>query len=216
MPSRTTLTQRVRSASAKRRAEHKTSTRDVVFRAAAELLDEGGYEGFSLRRLAERIGYTPTTIYRYFRDKDELVIAILLEGFAAFAQALRAAAAETPDPAAQIEALGRAYVRFGLDHPVMYRVLFMQRSDVWSRIPPEQLERECGESAFELLVTAVDRAMSTGAIRARDVQGTALSLWALMHGVVSLCLAMPDLGDEATREAMISSAFSLAEAGLES
>lgn len=210
-PKPATISDRVREASAKRREEQKAGTRDVIFRAAVDLLAERGYEGFSLRRLAERIGYTPTTIYRYFRDKDELVIAVLLEGFAEFSAALRAAVDRSPDPFEQLDHLGRAYVRFGLEHPVMYRVLFMQRADVWQRIPPERLERECGENAFDLLQGAVQRAIATGRTRTKDVEGAALSLWALTHGVVSLSLAMPNMADPAAREKLIEGAFALAD-----
>jgi AcrR family transcriptional regulator len=216
MPTRPTANDRVRAASVRRREEHRADTQALIFRAATELLDAAGYEGFSLRKLAEAIGYTPASIYRYFRDKDELVIAVLLEGYAAFTRALRAAADRADEPFAQLDALGRAYVDFGLAHPVMYRVLFMQRADVWTRIPPSRLEEACGEDAFLILVGAVQRAIATGRTRAKDVEAASLALWALTHGVVSLCLAMPNLADPAARTKMIEGAFTLADLSLSS
>jgi AcrR family transcriptional regulator len=206
-----TTSDRVRIASAKRREEHKADTREAIFRAAAELLDEAGYPAFSLRKLAARIGYTPTTIYRYFRDKDELVIAVMLEGYAAFTRALAAATARSDDPFEQLDALGEAYVEFGLAHPVMYRVLFMTRPDIWLRIPPERVAAVCGEDSFSLLVGAVQRAIATGRTRTKDVEGTSLALWALTHGIVSLCLAMPNMVDPAERKKMIAGAFAMAD-----
>jgi AcrR family transcriptional regulator len=205
------LADRVRAASAKRRGEHKLETREVIFRAAVELLDQAGYDGFSQRKLAARIGYTPTTIYRYFRDKDELVIAVMLESYREFTQALAAASGDSLEPFVQLEALGRAYVRFGISHPVMYRVLFMQRPDIWRRIPPERVAAACGQDAFQLLVNAVQRAIGTGRTRTKDVQAASLALWSLVHGVVSLCLAMPELADPAARAGMIEGAFALAD-----
>jgi len=210
MPTRSTMTSRVREASTRRRREHRTETRDVIFRAAVELLDAAGYDGFSLRKLAERIGYTPTTIYRYFRDRDELVGAVMLEGYAEFTRALQAAIASRRDPFEQVDALGEAYVEFGLTHPVMYRVLFMQRPDIWLRLPPDRVEAVCGEDAFQLVTAAVTRAIATGATHASDVEATALALWAATHGVVSLCLAMPSLTDPAKRRKMIDGALALA------
>ena len=209
MPLSAASTARVRTASAKRRHDHKLETRQAIFRAAAELLDEAGYEAFSLRKLAARIGYTPTTIYRYFRDKDELVSAVMLEGYAAFTRALGAAADRADDPFGKIDALGSAYVEFGLAHPVMYRVLFMQRPDIWLRMPPERVQAVCGSDAFQLLVGAVRLAVETGRSRTTHVENASLALWALMHGIVSLCLAMPHMSEPAERRKMIEGAFAL-------
>ena len=211
MPEKPTIADRVRRASAKRREDRRLDMHEAIFRAAAELLDASGYDGFSMRVLAERIGYTPTTIYRYFRDKDELVIAVLLEGYGAFTRALTAAVEGAGDPFEQLDALGRAYVEFGLAHPVMYRVLFMQRTDMWQRIPPERLEQACGADAFQLLLAVVRGAVGTGRTRTTDVESTAMSLWALMHGVVSLSLAMPSLADPVARGKMVQGAFTLAD-----
>jgi AcrR family transcriptional regulator len=209
MPANPSSAAGVRLASAKRRHDHKLETRDAIFRAAAELLDEAGYEAFSLRKLAARIGYTPTTIYRYFHDKDELVGAVMLQGYAAFTNALRAAADRAGDPFARIDALGQAYVEFGLAHPVMYRVLFMQRPDIWLRMPPERVAAVCGSDAFELVVSAVRQAVATGRSRTTHAENASLALWALMHGIVSLCLAMPRLAAPAERRKMIEGAFAL-------
>src|SRR5215204_1082920 len=122
------LRRRVRASSRRRRDDERVSVRKLIFSAAEALLLEGGYEGFSLRQVAERIGYTPTTIYRYFPDRDTLVFALTDEGFREFGARL-AEAARVADPVEAVGALGRAYVRFGIEHPVYYRLMFMQRPD---------------------------------------------------------------------------------------
>ena len=208
-----TLSGRVRAASARRREARRLETRDVILRAAAGLLDDGGYDGLSLRQLAARIAYTPTTVYRYFSDKDELVGALLVEGYAAFTRAMGAAAESASDPFDQLHAMGQAYVEFGLAHPVMYRVLFMQHPEIWRRIPPERVEAACGAYAFQLLVSAVQRAIATGRTREKDAEAASLARWALMHGVVSLCLALPHLADPSTRERMVEGALAMASLG---
>jgi AcrR family transcriptional regulator len=110
------------------------SVRDAIFHAAEELLLETGYEGLSLRRLAERIGYTPTTIYRHYNDKDHLIEGMVQLGFVQFDRALRDAFNAESDLVARQCALWRAYIRFALDHPARYRLMFMQRADVTARI----------------------------------------------------------------------------------
>ncbi len=120
---------RVRAASRERRAAQKQELREAILAAASELFLERGNDGFSLRGVAERIGYSATTIYLYFADKDELLFAVVDEGFQAFTAALTAAVESVSDPLAKLEALGRAYVEFGLSHPAHYQLMFMQRPD---------------------------------------------------------------------------------------
>src|SRR5919199_4858802 len=97
-----------------RREQQRQQLRQAILDAAGELLLERGYEAFSLRQVAERIGYSATTIYRYFENKDDLVFGIVDEGFRIFGDRLRAAAAGPVDPLERLRAVGEAYVRFGL------------------------------------------------------------------------------------------------------
>src|SRR2546428_13605803 len=89
----TTRAERVRNASRQRRAHEKQELRAAILAAAGKLFDEQGYERFSLRQVAELIGYSPTTIYLYFKDKDDLLFTVVDEGFDRFGQQLADAAA---------------------------------------------------------------------------------------------------------------------------
>src|SRR5262245_38488480 len=126
----TNQAERVRHASRERREQQKEGLRRTILKAAGELFLESGYEGFSMRRVAERIGYSATTIYRYYEDKDDLLFAVVHEGFVEFAQRLAAAAEDAASPLKRLEALGQAYVRFGLESPIYYQMMFMQRADL--------------------------------------------------------------------------------------
>src|SRR5262245_25023610 len=122
---KTTQAHRVRQASRARREQQKEDLRRVILDAAGALFLEQGYEGFSMRRVAERIGYSATTIYRYYEDKDDLLFAVVNEGFSEFARQLTEAAENVSNPLKRIEALGQAYIRFGLENPVYYQMMFM-------------------------------------------------------------------------------------------
>src|SRR5262245_54863454 len=89
---KTTQAHRVRQASRARREQQKESLGRIILDAAGELFLEQGYEGFSMRRVAERIGYSATTIYRYYEDKDDFLFAVVNEGFSEFARKLTEAA----------------------------------------------------------------------------------------------------------------------------
>ena len=142
-----------------------------------------------MRKVAERAGYTATTIYRYFADKDDLLFSVVAEGLTAFTAALREGRDSGDDPLARIEGMGLAYVRFGLDHPALYRLLFIQRPDFLgrSRGDIQTLRVE----SFTLLRETVVSAMSAGAVAAADAAAVSMSLWAVVHGVASLAITMP-------------------------
>lgn len=196
----------VRVASLRRRESEKLGLRRAILNAAAELLVESGYASFSMRKLAERIGYTPTTVYHHFRDKDALLMAAVGDGFAMFEERLRHAIYGELDPFAQLVLLGRAYVQFGLEHPVHYRVMFMERADFWTTMPPEMCEPMM--ASFEVLHTVVQRAIATGETSQTESESVSRAIWAQVHGVVALALTMPFM-DEAQVQQMTEAGMAL-------
>lgn len=177
--------------------------RAEILAAAGHLLAERGDENaVSIRMIADAVGVTPPSIYLHFPDKDALIEAVCEERFAAFDAALEEAGAEHDDPLESLRARGRAYVRFALDNPEHYRVIFMTRHDrtmdLAELISPGP-ESRAGAKAFAHLVAAVGRAAEAGAITAPNPVLTALHLWGAFHGLSSLLISepgfpWPDLG----------------------
>jgi len=177
--------------SQERRVRLRDDLRHLILTAASELILERGYDGLSMRQVADRIGYTATTIYHHFENKDALVAAVIDEGFARFLVALQAV--RTEDPLERIADLGRAYVRFGLENRVYYQLMFMQRPDLLNFGSDErQSERS---ATFELLLHAVQAGLDSGAIRPGDATTYSNVLWAGVHGIVALALKMPGFND---------------------
>lgn len=175
-----------------RRERQKLELRHAILTTAGEMILASGYEAFSLRQVAERVGCSPAAIYLHFANKDALVAAVIDEGFDRFLRVL--GAVDTADPVRRIGDLGRAYVRFGLENRVFYQLMFMQRADLLRR--PE--EGAADESpSFRLLVEAVQAAIDAGAIGAGDARAFSFVLWAAVHGVVTLALTMPWLDEAA-------------------
>ncbi len=145
-----------------------------------------GYEGFSLRQVAEAIGYSPTTIYLYFKDKDQLLLTVALEGFQAFGAALQAAYLEPNSAVERIKAIGIAYLHFGLSHPLQYRLMFMQRAEFL--IEPLEGYVSFYES-FGVIVKAIEDGIRSAELRPLEPQTLAALLWSAVHGVVSLALS---------------------------
>src|SRR6476659_3992354 len=162
-PSKTTRAERLRDDSRQRRDQEKQDVRQAILDAAAELFREHGYERFSLRQVAERIGYSPTTIYLYFTDKDDLLFTVADVGFTRFGEQLVAAAASVTAPAGRLTAMGRAYIDFGIGNPAYYQLMFMQRGDFLMAKKAGECEPRI--DSFGVLQQAVRDAIDAGAVR---------------------------------------------------
>jgi AcrR family transcriptional regulator len=191
MKKKTTGTQaeRLRQAIRHRQVQEKQELRQTIVATAGELFLEQGYDHFSLRKVAERIGYSPTTIYLYFRDKDDLLFTVVDEGFTRFGQQLQAAAASTEDPWERVIALGRAYIAFGLQNQMYYQLMFMQRADFLTQ--ERKGEGQPRLATFVVLQQAVLQAIEAGVLRPGDAETYSNVLWAMVHGMVSLAISLP-------------------------
>ena len=162
--------------------------REEILAAAGRLLAEhGDEEAVSIRMIADSVGVTPPSIYRHFADKDALILAVCEDRFRQFQQALDAGAAAYDDPLRSLAERGRAYVRFGLDHPEEYRVLFVTRHAMAQPLDPAMP----GAQAFFDLVRAVGECMDAGLIDRADPFRVAVLLWSGLHGVVALLISKP-------------------------
>jgi AcrR family transcriptional regulator len=186
-PSAPTRQARLKTGSAKRREQSKLELKQQILEAAMRLFEQHGYDGFSLRQVAEAIGYTPTTIYLYFKDKDQLLHTVALEGFLEFGNALQAAYDQQGSAKQRVRAIGMAYLRFGLTHPLQYRLMFMQRCEFLNAKPIEGYSSVT--DAFGVLLRALEEGIAAGEFRPFEARALAGLLWTAVHGVVSLTLA---------------------------
>jgi AcrR family transcriptional regulator len=171
--------------------------------AAQRRFARHGAEGVSMRGLADELGCSPMTPYRYFRDKDEILAAVRAAAFDRFADALEAAARKTAgDLRAAGQATGEAYVRFALSDPEAYRLMFDLSQPHPERYP--ELVRASAR-ARHMMSAALEGLVKAG-IFAGDAQVLGCVFWATMHGLVVLRLAgkLPETPDFETirREAM--------------
>ena len=165
--------------------------RAEILAATERLLIQTGDEGaVSIRAIADAAGVTPPSIYLHFADKSELLAAVCEARFADLDRCMAEAAAGVDDPLEALWARGRAYVRFGLDNPEHYRILFMTRSGADAE--PRDVDCLPGLTAFSHLVEEVARCMAAGALAPGDAFLVATGLWSAMHGVTSLLIARPD------------------------
>lgn len=169
-----------------RREREKEEVRGKILDAARELFAAEGYDKVTMRRIAEAIEYSPTTIYLHFEDKDDLVRALCNVDFGRLLEAME----HEPMPADPIEAirhLGRAYVAFALEHPNQYRFMFMAPVGEQEEHP----KGSPGELSFAHLLGAVERAAAAGRLRSVDPVTAAQVLWMSVHGVAAGLVTLP-------------------------
>jgi AcrR family transcriptional regulator len=171
------LTARAKRADGEKPAYHHGDLRAALIRAALELIDRHGVKGFSLKDAAVMAGVSTAAPYRHFADKEALIGAIQMEGFALFNSALAAAYESGQTPRARIEELGIAYVLFALQHPGHFRVMFGLAG---SGSP----EPEADPTGFLLLVKGV--AELTPGTGDEERHAMVLACWSLVHGFAML------------------------------
>ncbi len=161
---------------------------EEILRATERLLIQtGDQDAVSIRAVADAVGVTPPSIYLHFADKSELIFAVCERNFAMLDRVIEEAATGVADPVEALRRRGAAYVRFGLEHPEQYRILFMTKA---SETPNDWTpDRTIGSAAFTHLVTAVQACLEAGAIAPADPVLIASGLWAAVHGVTSLLIA---------------------------
>jgi AcrR family transcriptional regulator len=139
--------------------------REIV-EIALELLEEGGADGLSMRRLGERIGIRAPSIYKHLADKQELEAAIISVGFEQQADAFETAMQDAFDP---LDALARAYRAFANGHPHLYRL--MTEHELHRELLTPGVEARAGRTVYEAVGRDADLARA---------------VWAFAHGMTIL------------------------------
>ena len=166
--------------------------RERILSAATRLFVEESFQKTTMRRIAAAIEYTPGALYGYFKDKDAILYAIHIRGFDELVERMRAALAGVGGPLEQLRALGRAYLRFAVDNPAQYELMFV----VHHKQIREDQDWTPGLRAYDLLRDVV-RAFLAERGRTDDPEALAFACWSLVHGMVSLvlgdrCIMFPD------------------------
>lgn len=188
-----TRTERIRERSKARREREKEETHDAILKAAGELFIENGYSKFSLRQVAERAGYAPSTIYLYFDDKDDLLFTLADQGFKKFIKSFEQVLEVDESPADKLHHLGRSYLDFALSNPVHYQMMFIQRPDFLLESADPEEEDTIRLQSFGVLQYVVAQTMEAGVLPAGDVNVISNMLWGLVHGLAALAIRMGDM-----------------------
>ena len=168
------------------------AVREDILGHALELIVQDGFQGFSMRRLAARLGIAAKTIYNYYRNQDELYLCILTKGFDQLHAGFKEAVRGDGPPLGQLEAAIRAYVDFGLANPQLYNLMFTWHVPKYNDYVGTAMEKaayreltaalQCADLFLEVLAACLgeDRRMPEDDLRFEMIQ-----IWSQMHGYVA-------------------------------
>lgn len=140
-----------------------------------------------MRNIAKRANITATSIYLHFDNKDDLLLALIEESIEHLKNELADQIGSSKDFIQQLEDLARCYIRFALERPKEYEIIYMVRPEEMPEYPKEKFQQI--RSAYELSAEIIERGQTEGVIDVDDPLVSAYTLWAQLHGVVSVILS---------------------------
>ena len=176
------MTKNANSVNIERKPYHHGDLRAALIAEGLTILGEGQGDSLSLRELARRVGVSAPSVYRHFPDKEALMTALAEEGLKRLAAIQHAAADEAGGGEAGFAATGRAYVRFALANPALYRLIFTSPLLAYRRVR----RSERSEAMTFLLANAAAQVGSDPESEA--ARRAAIEAWALVHGLAMLML----------------------------
>lgn len=160
--------------------------RAEILAAAEGIFVRQGYEGATIRKIADEVGLSSTALYMHFADKSEILNEICRNAFDTLAEEHRLILAEDAPPLARLRRIVENYVAFGFANPNAYRLAYLTPS-IETRHGAESVAQQTGAELFRAFVCVVEEAVEQGALKG-DARTLAQVIWASAHGLVSIVI----------------------------
>ena len=171
-----------------KRERARLALRQRILAGAMRVFARDGIAAFSIRRVAAEIDYSPGTLYRYFSDKDALLLAMQQDAFRCKVASLLPVM-QIADPIERLLAMGHAYLKHGLEHPDEFRLMFVVLPPMQA-LDKQAADWQAGETGFQLLQSTVELGIAQGRFRPdQDARALAVLLWSTVHGLTTLHLS---------------------------
>jgi len=170
-----------------RKEKQKQEIRRAILDASMKLFVEQGFENVSIRKIADLIEYSPTTVYLHFKDKNQILFELHEMGFAKFAE-YTADIWEIKNPLLRLHKMGERYISFGLENPAFYDLMFILKAPMDALNAMKDCEWISGDAALGKLKELLKECMDKNLIAKTDVDAVSMAIWSLVHGMVSLAI----------------------------
>ena len=164
---------------------HHGDLRAALLAEAAAMIAEGGAASVTMRAIGRRLGVSRSAPYRHFADKSALLVAVAAAGFKRLGGRLQAIEAGAPTSVEQLRRIAEEYVRFALENPAHYRLMYGK--EALTREDQPEL-REAANALFEELVGVIQSYQRSGTIKRQDPRAQAYVAWSAVHGLASLVI----------------------------
>ncbi|TVR30142.1 MAG: TetR/AcrR family transcriptional regulator [Balneolaceae bacterium] len=162
------------------------SLREEIIDVSKELLLKDGFNKISMRKIAKRVNVTATSIYLHFKNKDDLLLALIEESIQNLNNALMKAMNSSLDPIQQLEKLAEAYIQYALENPQEYEIIYMVRPEEMPKYPKVKFQEV--RQTYELLSGIIQDGKEKELFDVDNPLISAYTLWAQIHGVVTVVL----------------------------
>lgn len=173
--------------------------RAEILAAAERIFVAEGYEGATIRKIADEVGVSSTALYMHFADKDGILLEISERTLTQLLERNREITARPLDPVVRVRMMLETYMRWGLEHPNAYQLVYSAPRPA-SSWPADT--RDLSAQCYEIFAKAVREIAGAGRLRYGSADSAAQALWMSCHGVVALLIVRPDF-DWADREDLI-------------
>ena len=168
-----------------RKEREKQELKELILKEAKAVFLEEGYEKTSIRKIADRIEYSPTTIYLYFKDKSELLLELHKQSFHQFFNVL-SSVSTISDPFERLVQTGKRYIEYGIKNPEEYELKFQLKAPLAALECKNEIWSD-GQQAICFVQSIVDNCIEAGYFsKSMDSQSMSIMLWAEVHGLVTL------------------------------
>jgi AcrR family transcriptional regulator len=165
---------------------HHGDLRAALLAEAAVMIAEGGSAGVTMRAIGQRLGVSRAAPYRHFADKTALLVAVAANGFRRLGGRLQAIdAGGKRSSVERLRRLGEEYVRFALENPAHYRLMYGREALTREELPEL---REAAEALFEQFVEVIRAHQRSGLIKRQNARAQAYVAWSAVHGLASLVI----------------------------
>lgn len=168
---------------ATRKQREKLEMRRSILDAAKEIFLEKGFHNTSIRNIAEKIEYSPGTIYLYFKDKDEIFHALHEEGFAKLLESMQPLQLIN-DPMESLITMGKVYMEFAYKNKGLYDLMFIMEAPINAEMDREKWEM--GNRTLNLLKQVLNECKVKGRFKGLNVEYLSFMIWSALHGMCAL------------------------------
>lgn len=170
-----------------RKEKQKLEIRKLILDASMKLFVEEGFENVTIRRIADLIEYSPTTVYLYFKDKDEILSSLHDVGFQKM-QEFNRDLGTIQNPLLRLHKMGENYLQFGTENPEYYSLMFIDSAPMKKLAEEGCDDWKPGDLAIQRLKETVIECMQKGYLVESDPLTVSLAIWSFVHGLMSLAI----------------------------